>query len=176
MLIAEGDLDAWFTGIITGWLRLVPSVAALIMLMGIDIATGLIAGYLTKTLSSETSGYGTLRKLLRLLMVAAGLAIEIEIPQIPWGRVFASFFCLTEAISIVENVARAGVPIPPNIVSALQRLREMGTKIDLLGLFGIGPQEPKPSVAKSAGAGKDESGNVSGTPDVVPVGGEQPGG
>lgn len=181
MLFADGELDVWLTGLITGWLRLVPSVAALIMLMGIDIATGLMAGWITKTLSSETSGFGTLRKLIRLLMVAAGLAIEIVVPQIPWGRLFALFFCITESISIIENAARAGVPFPPNVLSALQRIREMGTKVDLLGVFGLGPQESKPSVAKlPAGAGTNESkrepyigGNYAAD---VPVDGDESGG
>jgi hypothetical protein len=42
---------------------------------------------------------------------------------VPWGQMIAIFFCITEGISITENAANSGVPIPKVWVDALRKAR-----------------------------------------------------
>lgn len=97
-----------------------------------DIATGLIAGWATKTLDSGISRQGISRKVLVLLGVAAaeimGRTLGAEVTA-PWGGTWglgaavAGYYCIHEALSITENLARAGVPLPVALVARLHQLK-----------------------------------------------------
>lgn len=114
----------WFTAIIANWVAASPSIAMLVVLIGLDISTGVVAAFITKKLSSTASFTGMLRKVLMLALVAVGVCMELIYPDIPWGRIIAYFFCLTEVISITENCARAGVPLPKQLTEALSAWKQ----------------------------------------------------
>ena len=101
-----------------------PAIGALLWLIALDIVCGLIAAYAVKQISSTASYRGMMGKALILGVVASGRVIEIVVPGVPWGQVLAIFFCVTEAISIAENAARAGAPIPKQWMDVLRKLRE----------------------------------------------------
>jgi len=101
-----------------------PAIGALLWLIMLDIFSGLLAAYVGKELSSAASYRGMMGKALILAVVASGRVIEIVVPGVPWGQVLAIFFCVTEAISIAENAARAGAPIPKQWMDVLRKLRE----------------------------------------------------
>ena len=115
----------WAGGVLASlWGRLPLLLQSLLVLMALDIASGLIAGYITRSLSSDVSWRGMAKKSLVLLLVAA-----CEILQRTWnlGLPLASavvgFYIVHEMISIVENTARAGLPMPKTLASALRKLR-----------------------------------------------------
>jgi toxin secretion/phage lysis holin len=115
----------WAGGVLAGlWGRLPLLLQSLLVLMALDIASGLIAGYITRSLSSDVSWRGMAKKSLVLLLIAA-----CEILQRTWnlGLPLASavvgFYIVHEMISIVENTARAGLPMPRALTSALRKLR-----------------------------------------------------
>jgi toxin secretion/phage lysis holin len=115
----------WAGGVLASlWGRLPLLLQSLLVLMALDIASGLIAGYITRSLSSDVSWRGMAKKSLVLLLIAA-----CEILQRTWnlGLPLASavvgFYIVHEMISIVENTARAGLPMPRALTSALRKLR-----------------------------------------------------
>lgn len=110
-----------------------PIVIALLFLMLIDIITGILAAWITKEIDSAYSYRGVLKKAQMLLMVAASMMFEFIYPDIPWSKIVAGFICLTEIISITENVGKSGVPLPKQLKETLKRLREEsgGNKIDV---------------------------------------------
>lgn len=105
------------------WLESNPACVALLYLMMLDVFTGLIAAWITKKICSTASYRGMLKKVMILAFVAAAMIIERVIPM-PWATAVALCFCVTETISITENAARAGVPIPRQWVEALKRARD----------------------------------------------------
>lgn len=105
--------------------RLPEAVIALILLMFLDIASGFIAAGIHKKLSSAVSWQGIGRKTLVLLTVATAAVIEryldLDLP-VSFTTAIALFYCAHEGLSILENVAKAGVPIPRALRDALARL------------------------------------------------------
>lgn len=113
----------WQSAILTLWNQY-PAIGALILLMGLDICTGLLAGFIKRELSSSTSLKGMCTKAMILAIVATGKVIEFVIPGVPWSQFLAICFCITESISITENAGQAGVPIPQAWMDALQKLKQ----------------------------------------------------
>ncbi|HXF08993.1 MAG TPA: phage holin family protein [Candidatus Acidoferrales bacterium] len=96
-------------------------VQALIILMAIDIATGLLAAYVRRNLTSDVSFRGMARKAIVLLIVAGGAWIEPAV-ELPIGEAVAGFYAAHEGLSILENAARSGLPIPEVLRDALAKL------------------------------------------------------
>ena len=112
------------------WGGLEPMVQLLILLMAVDIVTGFLAGWYDKKLDSVIAFRGVLKKgLILCLVVVASLVqyyaaaqVGLEPGQIPLSAALAGFFSASEALSSLENAARAGVPIPDFLRAALAKL------------------------------------------------------
>jgi len=106
------------------WGKLHPLMQSLVVLMALDIASGLIAGYITRSLSSDVSWRGMAKKSLVLLLVAAcGVLERAWKLEVPLASAVVGFYIVHELISIVENTGRAGLPMPRALTSALRKLR-----------------------------------------------------
>ncbi|EJG09041.1 toxin secretion/phage lysis holin [Fusobacterium vincentii ATCC 51190] len=46
------------------------------------------------------------------------------VPDLAFRTLVGMFYCATELLSIIENVAKVGVPIPNKLKKALEQLRE----------------------------------------------------
>ncbi len=109
---------------------------ALIIFVIIDYITGVMCAALDKCLSSEIGFKGIFRKILIFIMV--GIAHILDSHVIGSGnmlRTAAIFFYISnEGISLLENSAHLGLPVPKAIKSVLEQLHERGdkgeTKID----------------------------------------------
>jgi len=99
-----------------------PLVGILILIMALDVAIGLLAAFITRTVSSTISHRGMVRKVIMLLLVGVGAVLEPYAGGIPLSKMVAMAFLVTEGISIIENAARAGVPIPKPLYDVLQKL------------------------------------------------------
>lgn len=99
-----------------------PFVGLLLLMMMIDVGTGLFAAFAEKTLSSSTSWIGMCKKVIMLMAVGMGTAIEPYSGGLPLGRLVAMFYTFTEGLSILENMARCGVPIPNQLREVLEKL------------------------------------------------------
>ena len=114
-----------FVGAVAAFLMaLPPTVLALLVLQAIDVITGLMAGYITKSLDSKVSYVGLMRKALVLTAVAGssylGAALQLPAPDmIPTA--IAGFYAMHEGLSVLENLTRAGVPIPDQLKNAMRK-------------------------------------------------------
>jgi toxin secretion/phage lysis holin len=115
----------WAGGVLAGlWGKLHPLMQSLLVLMALDIASGLVAGYVTRSISSDVSWRGMAKKSLVLLLVAAcGVLERVWKLEVPLASGVVGFYIVHELISIVENTARAGLPMPKTLASALRKLR-----------------------------------------------------
>jgi len=91
-------------------------------LMVLDYITGVMSAVKTKSLSSETGFYGLLKKIGMLSIVALAHFIG-DYSNMPDIRsIVIGFYIANEGISILENSARLGVPMPQKLVSILKQL------------------------------------------------------
>ena len=99
---------------------------AIIALMALDYVTGILCGIAAKALSSEVGFRGLVKKLMVLVIIAVGHLIDTYI--IGTGSALMTavilFFAANEGISILENAAKLGLPIPKKLRDILEQLRK----------------------------------------------------
>ena len=100
----------------------------LIGLMLIDYASGVYAGYKLKNLNSKRAYKGIEKKLWILALLCGASLMHKLVPSIGFRNLVGIFYCATELFSIVENAAKAGVPIPKKLKKALEQLRDEDEK------------------------------------------------
>ena len=105
------------------WIAAKPVAIVLIALMAIDIAMGLLCAFFAKQLSSSASWRGTAKKAGTLLIVAVSAVLDPYVPDVALAKVVALFYCVTEALSILENAGRLGIPLPSSLLETLSKLR-----------------------------------------------------
>lgn len=110
------------------WAVAQPVMVALIALMVIDIMLGLMCAFAARKLSSSISRKGMFKKAATLLLIAATAALDPFVPNVPIAMITTIFYAATEALSIVENAGRLGIPIPNRLNDALQKLRDDGAE------------------------------------------------
>lgn len=96
-------------------------VQVLIILMLLDIATGVLAAFVNREISSNVSARGIAKKSIVLILVAAGVLLE-PVVNLAIGKAIAGFYAMHEGLSIIENAARAGLPVPQVMRDALRKL------------------------------------------------------
>lgn len=101
-----------------------PFIGVLLSLILIDIVSGLLAAASTGQVSSATSFRGMCGKVMIVGMVGTGFLFQLIVPNVQWGSFIAIFFIVTEAISITENAAKLGLPIPDAWTRALQAMKQ----------------------------------------------------
>lgn len=101
-------------------------LAALVVAMLIDYVSGVIAAYINPTLSlnSQRGFRGILKKIMILLLVSLGHVLDTAMHQQIICIAVTYFFLGNEGLSIVENAAKAGVPIPARLKETLEQLTE----------------------------------------------------
>lgn len=105
----------------TGWND---ALEALLTLMVIDYATGLLAAYINPNLKLDShKGFrGICKKIVIILLIV--LAHELEkatgVPAVQ--SIVVWFFVGNEGLSIIENSAKAGVPVPEKLRKTLEQL------------------------------------------------------
>ena len=123
-----------FTGI-GGWLGYFLGgcdglLYALIAFVVIDYITGVMCAIANHTLSSEIGFKGICRKVLIFLLV--GIANILDIHIIGSGSVLRTavifFYISNEGVSLLENAAHLGLPVPEKIKVVLEKLHDISTK------------------------------------------------
>ncbi|HVW10886.1 MAG TPA: phage holin family protein [Bryobacteraceae bacterium] len=109
------------------WVRDVPlAMHTLIWLMAIDYATGLMAATLEGVLSSRIGLRGLAQKGAIVCFLLMGHWVETRIGREIGAEVFGAFgYSVNELISIVENFARLGVPLPDRVIDGLAAARRL---------------------------------------------------
>lgn len=100
------------------------ALAALVVAMLIDYVSGVIAAYINPALSlnSQRGFRGILKKIMILLLVSLGHVLDTAMHQQIICIAVTYFFLGNEGLSIIENAAKAGVPIPEKLRDRLEQL------------------------------------------------------
>ena len=124
VLITLGGFLGWILGGLDGF------VYALIAFVVIDYATGFMCAVVEKKLSSAVGFRGIFKKITILAMVAVGHIIDLYIigatgvvadnSVVRTAIIF--FFLSNEGLSLLENAARLGLPIPQKLKDVLSQL------------------------------------------------------
>ena len=121
---AIGGWLGWFLGGCDGLLY------ALIAFAVIDYTTGVFCAVVDRNLSSEIGAKGIFKKVLIFLLVGIGHIIDTHV--IRSGSVIRTavifFYLSNEGISIIENAAHLGLPIPEKLKDVLEQLHDRSKK------------------------------------------------
>ena len=121
---ALGGFLGWFLGGADGFLY------ALIAFVVIDYATGVLCAIADKNLSSEVGFKGICRKVLVFTLVGIGNILDVYVlGEAGVLRTAVIFFYLSnEGVSLLENSAHLGLPIPEKLKDVLAQLHDRSGK------------------------------------------------
>lgn len=119
-----GGYLGYFLGGLDGFLY------ALIAFVVIDYLTGIMVAVIERRLSSEVGFRGIFKKVLIFALVAVAHIIDEQLIQTGSAiRTAIIFFYLSnEGISIIENTAKIGLPIPEKLKTILEQLNKEDNK------------------------------------------------
>lgn len=110
----------WLLGGLDGFLY------ALIVFVVVDYLTGLMAAFIQKKVSSEVGFKGICKKVAIFCLVGIGHILDTQI--IKTGSVVRTavifFYISNEGISILENIAIIGLPVPKKLKEVLSQLKD----------------------------------------------------
>ena len=125
-ITAIGGWLGYFVGGIDGMM------IALIVLMVLDYITGVMCAVMDKKLSSAVGFKGICKKVLILMLV--GVANIVDIHVVGTGSALRGavicFYMGNEALSLFENAAHIGLPVPDKLKDALAQLHGRDNKND----------------------------------------------
>ena len=119
-LSALGGFLGWYLGGVDGFLY------ALIAFVLVDYISGVMCAISDKKLSSEVGFKGICRKVLIFLLV--GIANIVDVQVIGTGSVLRTavilFYLSNEGVSLLENAAHLGLPVPEKMKDILAQLHD----------------------------------------------------
>ena len=119
---ALGGFVGWFLGGVDGFLY------ALIAFAVLDYITGVMCAITDKNLSSAVGFKGICRKVLIFTLVGIGNIVDVYV--LGQGGVLRTavifFYLSNEGVSILENSANLGLPIPETLKEVLEQLHDRG--------------------------------------------------
>ena len=123
---AIGGWLGWFLGGCDGLLY------ALIAFVVIDYITGIMCAFADKKLSSAVEFKGICKKVLIFALVGLGHILDTRV--IGAGSVLRTavifFYLSNEGVSLIENAAHLGLPVPKKLKEVLEQLHDRAEKED----------------------------------------------
>ena len=105
-------------------------ILALLLFVVIDYITGVMCAAIDKKLSSSVGFKGIFRKVLIFMLV--GIANIIDFQVIKQGSVIRTavifFYLSNEGLSLIENAAHLGLPVPEKLKNVLEQLHDKNRK------------------------------------------------
>lgn len=126
-------MEQWISGVVsvvaTTFVWLIGGVdiafICLIVAIALDYISGLIKAYNTKTLSSSIGFRGILKKIGILILVMLSVIVDrITVNNGGIRTLVVYYFVANEGLSILENLAQAGLPIPKKLKDALRVIKK----------------------------------------------------
>ncbi|MBY6932054.1 UNVERIFIED_ORG: hypothetical protein B2H98_18615 [Clostridium botulinum] len=98
----------------------------LIIFMALDYGTGVLRGYINKELSSNVGLKGIARKAVILIVLIVAVCLDRLINTGEWifRTTVAYFYIANESLSLIENCATLGAPVPEKLLDALAQLKD----------------------------------------------------
>ena len=119
-IAAVGGGVGWFFGELDGFFY------ALIAFVVIDYMTGIMCAVVDKSLSSNVGFKGIFRQVLIFVMVGIGHVIDSQIigngDALRTAVIF--FYISNEGVSLLENAAHVGLPVPEKLKDVLAQLHD----------------------------------------------------
>ena len=101
-------------------------IIALVVFVVVDYLTGILCAIEDKSLSSEVGFKGIAKKVVIFLLV--GIANILDVEVIGTGSVLRTavifFYLSNEGISILENSAHLGLPVPKKLKDVLEQIHD----------------------------------------------------
>ena len=121
---AVGGWLGWFLGGCDGLLY------ALLAFVAVDYITGVMCAVADRKLSSAVGFKGIFRKVLIFTLVGVANIVDVQVLGTPGVlRTAVIFFYLSnEGVSMLENAAHLGLPIPEKLKEVLEQLHDRSTK------------------------------------------------
>ncbi len=105
---------------------------ALLAFVVVDYITGIMCAINDHSLSSEVGFQGICRKVLIFLLVGIGHILDAQV--IGTGSVLRTavifFYISNEGVSLLENAAHLGLPVPEKVKAVLEQLHDRAEKED----------------------------------------------
>lgn len=102
-------------------------LVALMAFIVIDFATGMLSAVISGNLSSKVGHRGVLKKLAYFLMVGFAHVVDVYVIQVESDYKFRALAIVlilaNEGISILENLAELGVPIPKKLLGLFESMK-----------------------------------------------------
>ena len=120
VFMAVGGGIGWFFGELDGFFY------ALLAFVVIDYLTGVMCAIADRSLSSEVGFRGIFRKVLIFVMVGAGHILDAQVvgsgDALRTAVIF--FYISNEGVSLLENAAHIGLPVPEKLKEVLAQLHD----------------------------------------------------
>lgn len=116
-----------FTALLGSWDL---ALQILIIFMVLDYIMGVLIALSNKTLSSNAGFKGLLKKTVILVVLIVAVSLDKLLNTGSWvfRTLVCYFYIANEGISILENCACLGLPIPEKITDALAQLKQGNKK------------------------------------------------
>lgn len=121
------SIIAMFGGTVTylfgGWDT---PLIVLIGFMSLDYITGLLSAWIRDVVNSQVGFKGIARKATILAVLILSVLLDRLINNGTWvfRTLVCYFYIANEGISILENIAKTGIPIPKKLLNALEQLKK----------------------------------------------------
>ena len=124
MFSAVGGWLGYFLGGCDGLLY------TLLAFVGLDYITGIMCAVADHKLSSAVGFKGIFRKILIFALVGVGHLLDVQVlGAVGVLRTAVIFFYLSnEGVSLIENAAHLGLPIPAKLKAVLEQLHDRAEK------------------------------------------------
>ena len=105
-----------------------PLLPALLVVMALDILSGLLRGGKLRELDSDIAWVGMRRKAMVLILIAAAVVVEGHVPYegLPLVGAVCAFYIVQELLSILENAHDIGLPVPQELAARLAKFNGRG--------------------------------------------------
>ena len=106
------------------------ALTILIVFMVLDYCTGVLKGYVLKQLSSDVGLRGLAKKAVILIVLIVAVCLDRLLNTGHWvfRTLVAYFYIANEGLSLIENCAALGAPVPQQVVDALAQLKKKKTE------------------------------------------------
>ena len=105
----------------------------LVIFVAVDYVTGVMCAIANHTLSSEVGFRGICRKVLIFILIGIGHLLDVNV--IGTGSILRTalifFYLSNEGLSLIENAAYLGLPIPEKLKDVLIQLHDRSEKESL---------------------------------------------
>ena len=110
------------------------ALMVLVCFMALDYCTGVVRAFINKEVSSDIGLKGIARKTVILIVLIVAVLLDRLLNTGTWvfRTIVCYFYIANEGISLLENCAGLGLPVPESIQNALVQLKD-GEKKELKG-------------------------------------------